>query len=74
MTARRDGKWMHYQISGPKAEAAAKMFADLMEMLDADEEMRADTACGSSMSAARRRRPSGSGAEAVLKKAEDIDH
>lgn len=42
VSARRDGKWMHYQISEPKNETAAKMFADLLTLLAADDQMRAD--------------------------------
>jgi ArsR family transcriptional regulator len=42
VTARRDGKWMHYEIAEPENETAAKMFASLMEMLAEDAEMETD--------------------------------
>src|SRR5688572_32973150 len=36
---RRDGKWMHYRISRPTDENAARVFDATMEMLDKDQEM-----------------------------------
>ena len=42
VTGRRDGKWMHYQISEPKQEAAAEVFAGIMKMFSEDREMQED--------------------------------
>ena len=42
VSGRRDGKWMHYQISEPSDPAAAEVFAATMKMLDADMEMKND--------------------------------
>jgi ArsR family transcriptional regulator, arsenate/arsenite/antimonite-responsive transcriptional repressor len=39
---RRDGKWMHYQISEPDDQKAKEVFAAIMEMLKADRQMQAD--------------------------------
>src|SRR5688572_26448641 len=39
---RRDGKWMHYRISRPKDENAARVFDATMEMLAKDREMATD--------------------------------
>ena len=40
--ARRDGKWMHYRISRPADENAARVFDATMEMLARDREMATD--------------------------------
>jgi len=42
VTARRDGKWMHYSLSRPTDESAAAIFDATMKMLESDEEMRTD--------------------------------
>jgi len=42
VTARRDGKWMHYRISEPANKAAAEVFNATMKMLADDPEMRSD--------------------------------
>jgi ArsR family transcriptional regulator len=42
VTARRDGKWMHYRISEPANKAAAEVFNATMKMLATDPEMRSD--------------------------------
>lgn len=42
VTARRDGKWMHYRITEPKNKRAAEVFAVIREMLKEDKEMKAD--------------------------------
>jgi ArsR family transcriptional regulator len=42
VTARRDGKWMHYQISKPENSAAAEVFDATMKMLADDPEMKSD--------------------------------
>jgi len=42
VTARRDGKWMHYSINRPTNEAAAAVFDATMKMLENDEEMKRD--------------------------------
>jgi ArsR family transcriptional regulator len=42
VTARRDGKWMHYSINVPEDESAAEVFGATMKMLVNDPEMRAD--------------------------------
>ena len=39
---RRDGKWMHYQISEPDDIKAKEVFNRIMDMLEADEELRLD--------------------------------
>ena len=43
VSGRRDGKWMHYQISEPEDENAKKIFAATLAMLKEDEEMQRDT-------------------------------
>jgi ArsR family transcriptional regulator len=40
--ARRDGKWMHYQVIEPKNKKAKEVFAGIMEMLSEDKEMQSD--------------------------------
>lgn len=42
VTARREGKWMHYKISEPKNPQAAELFSATMKIIAADPEMRAD--------------------------------
>ena len=42
VSARRDGKWMHYQITEPKNKQAAEVFAQIREMLAEDKEMQND--------------------------------
>ena len=42
VTARRDGKWMHYSLNPRIDPQASKMFASLMKSLESDIEMQAD--------------------------------
>lgn len=42
VTARRDGKWMHYSLNRPTDENAASVFDATMKMLESDEEMITD--------------------------------
>lgn len=42
VSARRDGKWMHYRVTPPKNESGAEVFAKVKEMLKEDKEMQAD--------------------------------
>ena len=42
VSGRRDGKWMHYQITEPSNEKAARVFNATMELLEADPEMETD--------------------------------
>lgn len=42
VSGRRDGKWMHYQISEPDSEKAKEVFQGIMEMLKNDKEMQLD--------------------------------
>src|SRR5260221_9790771 len=42
VTARRDGKWMHYSLRKPKEKNAAEVFEATMRMLETDQEMRQD--------------------------------
>ncbi len=42
VTARRDGKWMHYRITKPVNKRAAEVFARIMEMLKEDKAMNVD--------------------------------
>src|SRR2546428_13668797 len=39
VTARRDGKWMHYSLKRPKDETAAGVFDATMKMLESDRQM-----------------------------------
>ena len=39
VTARRDGKWMHYSLQQPKDETAASVFDATMKMLESDKQM-----------------------------------
>ena len=42
VTARRDGKWMHYSIQRPTEKTAADVFDATMKMLESDPEMKFD--------------------------------
>jgi ArsR family transcriptional regulator len=42
VSARRDGKWMHYQINEPEDAKAKEIFNGIMEMLKEDKEMKFD--------------------------------
>jgi ArsR family transcriptional regulator len=42
VSARRDGKWMHYRLTPPADGAAADVFEATMKMLDNDPEMKKD--------------------------------
>src|SRR3954468_22078489 len=42
VSGRRDGKWMHYKITGPADKNASEIFAATMKMLEADKQMKAD--------------------------------
>jgi ArsR family transcriptional regulator len=44
VAARREGKWMHYRISTPEDEHAARVFAEVMVWLGEDREMQKDRA------------------------------
>ena len=44
VAARREGKWMHYRIAAPEDEHAARVFAEVVEWLGEDREMRKDRA------------------------------
>ena len=40
--ARREGKWMHYSILKPKDEGGRKVFEDVLNWLDSQEDLRQD--------------------------------
>ncbi|MDQ3259050.1 MAG: metalloregulator ArsR/SmtB family transcription factor [Acidobacteriota bacterium] len=42
VTARRESKWMHYRITEPADERAARVFADVRAWLKEDREMQRD--------------------------------
>jgi ArsR family transcriptional regulator, arsenate/arsenite/antimonite-responsive transcriptional repressor len=42
VTARRDGKWMHYSLNRPADPQAAELFDSLLKTLESDREMKAD--------------------------------
>jgi len=42
VTARREGKWMHYRLAAPPDEHAARVFAEVRAWLAQDREMRRD--------------------------------
>lgn len=42
VTGRREGKWMHYQISRPADKKVQELFDNLMDMLREDTEMQTD--------------------------------
>lgn len=44
VTARREGKWMHYSLNRPKDPLAAELFTSLLKTLESDEEMQGDRA------------------------------
>src|SRR3954468_16323564 len=39
VTARRDGKWMHYSISRPSDEGAGRVLSELFDWMDSREEL-----------------------------------
>ncbi len=42
VSARRDGKWMHYSLTRPTDKTAAEVFDATMKMLEANPEMKRD--------------------------------
>jgi ArsR family transcriptional regulator, arsenate/arsenite/antimonite-responsive transcriptional repressor len=44
VAARREGKWMHYRISHPSDEHAARIFAEVMRWLGEDADMQKERA------------------------------
>jgi ArsR family transcriptional regulator len=42
VSARREGKWMHYRISTPEDARAARVFAEVLAWLREDREMQKD--------------------------------
>ena len=42
VSARRDGKWMHYRVTRPQNKEAAEVFSKIKEMLKEDQDMQAD--------------------------------
>jgi len=42
VSARRDGKWMHYSIQKPTDARAAELFDATMKMIESDQEMKKD--------------------------------
>src|SRR3982751_6082281 len=42
VTARRDGKWMHYSLTKPADKRASELFDSTMKLLESDPEMRND--------------------------------
>ena len=44
VTARREGKWMHYRIENPRSPAAAAVLGKTLDGLRHDAQMRADLA------------------------------
>lgn len=42
VTARRDGKWVHYSLRQPENKQAAEVFAATLRMIEGDDEMAAD--------------------------------
>ena len=42
VTARGDGKWMHYSLNPPKDPRGSELFSALLRALESDEEMQAD--------------------------------
>lgn len=44
VAARREGKWMHYRISTPENEHAARVFKEVMTWLGEDRDMQRDRA------------------------------
>jgi ArsR family transcriptional regulator, arsenate/arsenite/antimonite-responsive transcriptional repressor len=44
VSTRRDGKWMHYRLTEPKVERAARVFSEVRQWLAEDQEMQRDRA------------------------------
>jgi ArsR family transcriptional regulator len=44
VTARRQGKWMHYRLAVPSDQYAARILTDVLQWLSADPEMQRDKA------------------------------
>lgn len=44
VSARREGKWMHYRVAAPSDEHAARIFAEVMKWLAEDKDMQKDRA------------------------------
>ncbi len=44
VSARRDGKWMHYSLQTPSDKNALEVFNSTMKMLESDKQMKADKA------------------------------
>jgi len=44
VTARRQGKWMHYKIAVPKHAGAARILSETLSVLSGDKSMQADLA------------------------------
>ena len=44
VAARREGKWMHYRVSVPEDEHAARVFAEVLKWLGENREMQKDRA------------------------------
>ncbi|MDQ5838723.1 MAG: metalloregulator ArsR/SmtB family transcription factor [Acidobacteriota bacterium] len=44
VAARREGKWMHYRVSEPSDEHAARIFAEVMKWLGEDRDMQKERA------------------------------
>ena len=44
VAARREGKWMHYRITTPENEHAARVFGEVMTWLGEDRDMQKDRA------------------------------
>jgi ArsR family transcriptional regulator, arsenate/arsenite/antimonite-responsive transcriptional repressor len=44
VAARREGKWMHYRVTAPADEHAARIFAEVMNWLGGDRDMQKDRA------------------------------
>jgi ArsR family transcriptional regulator len=42
VSARREGKWMHYRIEAPRDAGAAAILEEVLRALEGDAEMRAD--------------------------------
>lgn len=42
VSARRDGKWMHYRVKPPENKTAAEVFVKIKEMFREDKEMQDD--------------------------------
>ncbi len=42
--ARRDGKWMHYQIISPEDETSRRVLSEILDWLSSQDQMKEDTA------------------------------